>query len=124
LDPVRGYQRKERNIRDPRVREDIKEFAQTDGAILIEADGSVAGARRYLDAPAEGLTLPKGLGTRHWAAAAISKVTRAIAIVVSESTGNVRIFQKGQVMLRIPPTRRALKWQEFEFEPPAASERP
>ncbi|MBI3465231.1 MAG: DNA integrity scanning protein DisA nucleotide-binding domain protein [Planctomycetes bacterium] len=124
MDPVRGYKRKDRNIRDLRVREDIKEFAQTDGAILIEADGSVAAARRYLDAPAEGLTLAKGLGARHWAAAAISKATRAIAIVVSESTGNVRIFQKGQGVLRIPPTRRALKWQEFEFEPPAVQERP
>lgn len=120
MDPVRGYKRKDRNIRDRRVREDIKEFAQTDGAIIIEADGTVAAARRYLDASSEGLTLAKGLGARHWAAAAITKATRAIAMAVSESSGNVRIFQKGQVVLRIPPTRRVMKWQDFEYEPPSA----
>ncbi|MEE2738250.1 MAG: diadenylate cyclase [Planctomycetota bacterium] len=114
MDPVKGYRRKDRNIRDPRVREDVKEFAQTDGAIVIETDGTVAGARRYLDASSEGVNLVKGLGARHWAAAAISNMTRAIAIAVSQSTGNVRIFQKGQSKLRITPTRHIMKWQDFE----------
>ena len=34
----------------------------------------------YIDALAEGITLSKGLGSRHWAAAAISRKTQAIAI--------------------------------------------
>ncbi|WP_020467138.1 DNA integrity scanning protein DisA nucleotide-binding domain protein [Singulisphaera acidiphila] len=72
-----------------------------------------------IDAPNSGLTLPKGLGTRHWAAAAITNVTNALAVVVSQSTGTVRLFQKGEVILRIAPMQhaRAMKWQDAETEP-------
>ena len=59
-----------------------------DGAFVISADGVVHAAGRNLDAPAEGLTLSKGLGSRHWAAAAISKQTEAVAIAVSETSGD------------------------------------
>ncbi len=121
-DPFRGYGRKDRMIRSPRVRESIKELAQIDGAFIISADGVVQAAGRILDAPAEGLTLSQGLGARHWAAAAISKGTNAIAIAISESTGTVRIFQNGIVVLRIEPMDRAMKWHDFETEPPPPSD--
>jgi DNA integrity scanning protein DisA with diadenylate cyclase activity len=117
-DPFRGYNKKERMISNPRVRESIKELAQIDGAFVISSDGFVVSAGRILDAPAEGLTLSKGLGARHWAAAAISKSTEAVAIAVSESTGTVRIFQDGAVVLRIEPMDQAMKWQDVETEPP------
>lgn len=117
-DPFRGYPRKERMIANTRVRESIKELAQIDGAFVISSDGAVMAAGRILDAPAEDLTLSKGLGARHWAAAAISKATKAIAIAVSESTGTVRIFQDGVVVLRIEPMDQAMKWQDVEIEPP------
>lgn len=115
-DPFRGYAAKERQIRDARVRESVKEIAQLDGAFIISADGVVQSAGRHLDAPASGITLSKGLGARHWAAAAITKATKAISIAVSESTGTVRIFQDGKVVLRIEPMRRAMKWQNFEAD--------
>jgi DNA integrity scanning protein DisA with diadenylate cyclase activity len=116
FDPFKGYLRKERNVRDPRVREAIKEIAQMDGAFIVARDGTVEAACRLVDAPMTGLTLPKGLGTRHWAAAAITAVTRAVAVVVSQSNGTVRLFQDGEVILRIAPMRhaRAMKWQETE----------
>jgi len=118
-DPFRGYARKERLIRLPRVRESVKELAQIDGAFVISADGVVISAGRILDAPASGVTLSKGLGARHWAAAAISKVTKAIAIAVSQSTGTVRIFQNGNVVLRVEPMERAaMKWHDVTTEPP------
>ncbi|MFO1021216.1 MAG: diadenylate cyclase [Planctomycetales bacterium] len=117
-DPFRGYSLKERALRDPRVRESIKEVAQLDGAFIIAADGYVVSAGRILDAPAHGLALSKGLGARHWAAAAISKATKAIAIAVSESSGTVRIFRNGSIVLRIEPMDRAMKWHGFELEPP------
>jgi len=60
---------------------------------------------------------PKGLGSRHWAAAEISRATSAIAIVVSQSSGTVRLFQNGEVRLRIEPFRRPMKWIEFDQEP-------
>jgi len=120
FDPVKGYSRKERNLDDRKVREAIKEIAQLDVAIIISADGTVEAAASYLDAPAKGITLTKGLGARHWSAAAITRATKAIAIVVSESSGTVRIFQNGDTILRIEPLRRPLKWKDFEYEPPSA----
>ncbi len=122
FDPVRGYNRSERNISDRRVREGVKEAAQMDGAFVISPDGTVDAAARYIDAPAAGLTLSKGLGTRHWAAAAITRATKALAVVVSQSNGTARIFQNGQVILRVEPLRRPMKWSEFEFEPPPAAD--
>ncbi len=119
FDPVRGYSRSERNIMDPRVREGIKEIAQLDGAIVISADGIVEASCRILDATADNITLSKGLGSRHWAAAGITRCTKAVAIVVSETNGTVRIFQNGEVMLRIEPTnRKPFIWKKFEYEPP------
>jgi diadenylate cyclase len=119
FDPFRGYRRKEKNVRDVRVREAIKEIAQLDGAFVVARDGTVEAACRIIDAPTTGLALPKGLGTRHWAAAAITKVTSAVAVVVSQSTGTVRIFQDGEIVLRIAPIGRArsLKWTEVDTEP-------
>jgi DNA integrity scanning protein DisA with diadenylate cyclase activity len=120
FDPVRGYSRQERTLDDPRVREGIKEIAQLDGAIVVSAEGIVEASARYIDAPADNITLPKGLGARHWAAAAISQKTNAVAVAVSESNGTVRIFQNGEVTLRIEPFRRPMKWKDFEYEPPPA----
>ncbi|MCA9090762.1 MAG: DNA integrity scanning protein DisA nucleotide-binding domain protein [Planctomycetaceae bacterium] len=120
-DPFRGYNKKERMISNARVRESVKELAQIDGAFVIATDGCVMAAGRILDAPAEELTLSKGLGARHWAAAAISKATKAIAIAVSESTGTVRLFQDGVVVLRIEPMMQAMKWHDVETEPPVDS---
>jgi diadenylate cyclase len=118
FDPVKGYNRKERNLSDPRVREGIKEVAQMDGAFIVNPDGTVEAANRYIDAPATNITLSKGLGARHWAAAAITRTTKSVAVAVSESNGTVRIFQNGEVVLRIEPFRRPMKWKDFEYEPP------
>jgi DNA integrity scanning protein DisA with diadenylate cyclase activity len=120
FDPVKGYARSERDLHDARVREAIKEVAVLDGAFIVNADGTVEKGAQLVDAPYANLTLSKGLGSRHWAGAAISKVTSAIAVVVSQSSGTVRIFQSGEVMLRIEPFRQAMKWKDFDYEPPPA----
>lgn len=118
-DPFRGYARKERLVRSPRVRESVKEIAQIDGAFVISADGVVISAGRILDVPAGDITLSKGLGARHWAAAAITKATKAISIAVSQSTGTVRLFQNGRVVLRIEPMERtAMTWHDVTTEAP------
>ena len=125
FDPFKGYLRKERNVRDVKVREAIKEIAQMDGAFVVGRDGTVEAACRIVDAPNAGLVLPKGLGTRHWAAAAITKATKALAVVVSQSTGAVRLFQDGEILLRIAPMRhaRAMKWSDAETEPAPRAEK-
>jgi DNA integrity scanning protein DisA with diadenylate cyclase activity len=119
FDPVKGYSRKERDLHDARVREAVKEIAPLDGAFVVAPDGTVEKSCQIIDSDHVDLTLSKGLGARHWAAAAVSKNTHAIAVVVSESNGTVRLFKNGEVILRIEPFRRAMKWKEFEYEPPS-----
>lgn len=121
FDPLRGYKRETRKISDAKVREDIKEIAQMDGAFIISAEGYVEKSRQILEVSHADLTLSKGLGSRHWAAAGISQITKAIGIVVSQSTGTVRLFQNGETVLRIEPMDHAVKWQEFNYEPPNPS---
>jgi DNA integrity scanning protein DisA with diadenylate cyclase activity len=116
FNPFRGYSRAERDIRDPKVREQIKDLAQLDGAIIIGRDGVAVAACMYLDAPAEGITLSKGLAARHWAAAAITRKTKAIAVAVSQSSGTVRLFQNGEVVLHIEPFTRPMIWGHFHME--------
>ncbi len=116
FNPFRGYSEAERDIRDRKVREQIKDIAQLEGAIVIRRDGVAIAACMFLDVLAEGITLSKGLGTRHWAAAAISRKTDAIAVAVSQSSGTVRIFQDGRVVLHIEPLARPLIWRHFEME--------
>ena len=122
FDPVKGYGTHERQLGDSKVREAIKEIAQLDGAFVVASDGTVVAACQHISAPAADITLSKGLGARHWAAAAISRATQAVAIAVSESNGTVRLFQNGEVMLRIEPFRRAMKWRDFEYDPPSGGQ--
>ena len=125
FDPVKGYSRKERDLQDPRVREAIKEIAPLDGAFVVSAEGTVEKSCQLIESGHTNITISKGLGARHWAAAAISKSTQAIAVAVSESTGTVRLFQNGEVVLRVEPFRRAMKWKDFESErPPPSSPAP
>lgn len=117
-DPFRGYNKKHRYLLDPKVQEDVKEIAQLDGAFVINPDGYIERSRQMLEVSHENLTMSKGLGSRHWAAAAITQRTKALAVVVSQSTGTVRLFQNGQLVIRIEPMDKAVKWQEFTFVSP------
>jgi hypothetical protein len=116
FNPFRGYSAAERDIRDRKVREQIKEIAQLDGAIIIRRDGVAVTACMYIDATAEGITLSKGLGARHWAAAAITRKTKAVAVAVSQSSGTVRVFLNGEIVLRIEPLARPMVFGHFRLE--------
>lgn len=116
FNPFRGYSDEERDVRDPKVREQIKDIAQLEGAIVIRRDGVAVAACMYINTIAEGITLSKGLGTRHWAAASVSRNSNALAVAVSQSSGTVRLFQHGQIMLHIEPLARPMIWRHFEME--------
>ena len=117
FNPFRGYSPAERDVRDRKVREQIKEIAKLDGAIIIRRNGVAEAASMYLDVPSDGITLSKGLGSRHWSAAGITKNTKAIAVVVSQSAGTVRIFQNGTTVLRVEPFGpRPMVWRQFQVE--------
>jgi DNA integrity scanning protein DisA with diadenylate cyclase activity len=107
FNPFHGYPEEERNLLNPQLRETLKEFAALDGAFVIRDDGVVLCAGRHLSAAlASTVNLPQGLGSRHVSAAGITSVTEAIAIVISESTGDVRIFKGGAIFMEIEkPTR-------------------
>ncbi len=102
LDPLFGHPDHLKRIEDPDARETIKELSQLDGAFIVSDDGVVQSACRYVDAFSEGIKLPLGLGSRHMAAASISKQTKAVAVVVSESSV-VRIFDDGELISQIIP---------------------
>jgi diadenylate cyclase len=105
FNPFHGYPEEERNLLNPRLRETLKEFAVLDGAFVIRDDGVVLSAGRHLSAALNStVDLPRGLGSRHVAAAGITSETEAIAIVISESTGDVRIFKDGAIFMEIEKT--------------------
>jgi diadenylate cyclase len=103
FNPFKGYDDKRKNITDPDVKESIKEFAQIDGAFVIRSDGTVNACGRLLLMPKGEVQILKGYGARHNAAAYITKQTKAIAIVVSESSGTVTVFKKGKVLFSFEP---------------------
>lgn len=116
FNPFRGYAKGERDLRERKVREQIKDIAQLDGAILIDKAGVAVAACLYLEVGAEGINVSKGFGSRHWAGAAISRKTDAIAFVVSQSSGTVRVFQDGEVVMHIEPLARPHVWQPIRLE--------
>lgn len=102
LDPLFGHPDDRKHIEDPNMRETIKELALLDGGFVVSDDGICLSACRYIEASVEGIELPLGLGSRHVAAASITKRTRSVAVVVSESA-IVRVFSRGEIISRIIP---------------------
>ncbi len=101
INPFMGHKEEERNILNPDLRETIKEFSAIDGAFILKDNGVLVTVGRHLNAALEDKDFPKGLGSRHIAAAGITSVTDAIAIVVSESTGTVSVFKNGKIFVSI-----------------------
>lgn len=99
VNPFRGYPERERSILDPTLDETVKEFAKIDGAFLIRGDGVIASAGTFLAGQPSSADHHSGLGARHAAAQGITAVTRAIAIVISESTRSVSVFHGGRRIL-------------------------
>lgn len=102
FNPFAGYPEEQRKIQDPSLKETVKEFAQLDGAFVIDKDGTILTAGAYINIKDEDIELAHGLGTRHRSCATITKhETGVIAIVVSESGGIIRIFKKGKVVTKL-----------------------
>jgi DNA integrity scanning protein DisA with diadenylate cyclase activity len=102
LDPLKGHPARKKSVFDKNLRETLKELAQLDGGFIISNDGVALAATRFFNASTEGIELPLGLGSRHMAAASITRQTRAAGVVVSESSV-VRLFEKGALVTEIIP---------------------
>ena len=96
LNPFHGYEEEDRNILNTFMDETIKELALIDGAFIVRGNGVVETSGSLIQAKADNITLPGGLGTRHAAGAAITATTDSIALVVS-SSGQVTYFRKGRM---------------------------
>ena len=103
FNPFRGYSEEERQITSPEVVESLKELAKLDGAFVISEQGVAEAAGRHLDAAGTVTRQLKGFGSRHRAAAAITMYCEAVAVVVSESTGRVTIFDRGEAVATLEP---------------------
>jgi len=109
INPFQGLSEAERNVLDPRMREAIKNFSVLDGAFVIREDGVVLAAGRFLAGADESdAKIPLGLGARHAAAAQISSSTDCIALVVSQSSGALRVFKTGEIVLELHQTARRI----------------
>ncbi|MBX5484394.1 MAG: DNA integrity scanning protein DisA nucleotide-binding domain protein [Myxococcaceae bacterium] len=106
INPFQGLSEAERNVLDPKIRDAIKNFSVLDGAFVIREDGVVLAAGRYLSPPSDELKVPLGLGARHAAAAGITASTHCIALVVSQTSGAVRLFKEGSIVLELHQTAR------------------
>jgi DNA integrity scanning protein DisA with diadenylate cyclase activity len=101
LNPFQGYSEEERDLLSPEVRRALHAFAVLDGAFVLRHDGVVLAAGRYLNFEKKDVHVPLGLGARHMAAAGVTRNTEAIAIVVSQTSGAIRVFRHGRVVLEL-----------------------
>jgi diadenylate cyclase len=101
LDPLYGHEQELLDVRRAEFRETVKELAQLDGAFVVSKYGTFISAARYISVE-NGTPLMPGLGTRHAAAASITSGTRAVAVVVSQSSV-VRVYAQGEIRAEIVP---------------------
>jgi len=101
LNPFEGHPPEARVITNPGLKENIKALAPLDGAFVISGDGFVESVGRYITVDSSNVTLPPGMGTRHNSVAAITSVTKAIGIVVSQSGGGITVFRDGRIVKKI-----------------------
>lgn len=98
LNPFAGYPEEALSVLSEEMKETIREFSSLDGAFMIRGDGVLLAAGRQIQTSSTDLELPQGMGARHHAAAGISAVTEAVAMVISESSGTVTVFHKGKII--------------------------
>lgn len=101
LNPFEGHPEDQRSILTAAARRALVEFSGMDGAFVVRSDGVIEAAGRYLEEIAAANAVPSGLGARHRAAAGISAATACVAFVVSESTGDTRVFGGGRLLMTI-----------------------
>ena len=95
INPFGGMSSRNRSILDPSLTETVKEFSKIDGAFIIGNDGQIHSLGTYLSVPPNMADLPPGLGARHAAARGITLAAPVVSVVISESTGCIRVFWDG-----------------------------
>jgi DNA integrity scanning protein DisA with diadenylate cyclase activity len=93
--------------RSENFQEIVKIAAKHDGAFVVDSNGIIQACCRHLDANRK-VNL-QGLGSRHYAVAAMTLATKAIGVVISQEDGNIRVFQNGKIIMRILPSGKVIE---------------
>jgi DNA integrity scanning protein DisA with diadenylate cyclase activity len=101
--PFKGHEDDLRRLTNPAIHDTLIELAKLDGAFVIRGDGYIQSAAVFLATGEGEIQIPTGLGARHAAAAAVTARSRATAIVVSATDGNVRVFSDGKMVMKLDP---------------------
>lgn len=109
INPYRGQDIEDCDIRQKDNWESVKEFAQLDGVFVVSPKGIILAAGRYIDVNSAMISLPGGLGGRHRATAALTRDIPVIGVTVSESGGMIRVFCDGRCKLMIRADLRIRK---------------
>jgi hypothetical protein len=105
VNPFKSYRA---NITDHVHWDLLKKYAMFDGAFVVDRDGTIIAAHRYLNAKAR-VRVPEGLGTRHLAVASMTAATMARGVTVSGEDGIVRIFEHGRIIAKINPGSKIIE---------------
>lgn len=103
INAFEGKDHRQRTIQDRGTIENIKNLSLLDGAFVIDGSGFIHASSRHLLADVTDIGIPQGFGTRHASVAAMTKITRSIGIVVSESGGTITLFKDGKLVKQIEP---------------------
>ncbi len=99
INPIEAIPQQRRSILNEDNFGILRQYATMDGATIINQKGEVVSCNTYikiLDIP----TNVEEIGGRHLAAKSISKLTKAIAIVVS-SEGKIKVYRDGKTVYQM-----------------------
>jgi len=93
--PFEGHPLRTRGIGDRRNWKTIKNFAALDGACVVDGEGNIVAAGRYINVGEQWSAFLRGVGGRHSAAMVASAGTKAVAVCASQE-GNISVFVDGK----------------------------
>ena len=84
-------------VTEENIKEKLNELFKNDGAVVIDQSGQILAARVYLQVDHASIKVDDECSTRHISAASFSSRDDIVAcFTLSEQTGKVRIYVKGQ----------------------------
>ncbi len=99
INPIDAIPDDKRYITDSENIDILRQYASMDGATIIDNNGRVISCGSYIRI-LDSSNASEEIGGRHLAAKSISKLTKAIAFVVS-SEGKIRIYRDGHMIYQI-----------------------
>jgi DNA integrity scanning protein DisA with diadenylate cyclase activity len=100
LNPFKGHTVEHRDVKKSENWHVIRKFTQLDGDFVVDNNGIIVTAGRYIDSVSKNIQAQSGLGGRHVSAASITRDTKAVAVTLSKS-GAVRVYKDGKMMVEL-----------------------